>query len=48
MRNTHLSLAAKAYLYGYPPVECVGAMRKNRSGPATVFSGPVNCRGEKK
>jgi len=37
-----LSLAAEAYLYGYPLVEGVGGMIKNTSGPATVFSGPVN------
>lgn len=42
MSTTKLSLAAEAYLYGYPLVECVGEMIKNTSGPATVFSGPVN------
>ncbi len=42
MSNTKLSLAAEAYLYGYPLVECVGEMINNTSGPASVFSGPVN------
>ncbi|NPV61680.1 MAG: DUF1254 domain-containing protein [Methanotrichaceae archaeon] len=42
MSNKKLSLAAEAYLYGYPLVECIGEMIKNTSGPATVFSGPVN------
>lgn len=42
MSNTKLSLAAEAYLYGYPLVEGVGTKIQNTSGPATVFSGPVN------
>jgi len=42
MSNKKLSLAAEAYLYGYPLVEGVNEIIKNISGPATVFSGPVN------
>jgi hypothetical protein len=45
MSNTQLSLAAEAYLYGYPLVYCVNEIIRTASGPNTAWSAPVNTFG---
>ncbi len=45
MSTSQLSLAARAYLYGYPLVHNVREMIRVASGPTTIFSAPVNVFG---
>jgi hypothetical protein len=45
MNSTKLSLAAEAYLYGYPLVYCVQEIIKTASKPDIAWSAPVNTFG---
>jgi hypothetical protein len=45
MSETKLSLAAEAYLYGYPLVYCVHEMMNTAAKPALAWAAPVNTFG---
>ena len=45
MSETKLSLAAEAYLYGYPLVYCVQEMMNTAAKPALAWAAPVNTFG---